>query len=271
MDKSLKSQSIEKPQSSKFVPKLSLSKIFLPTKETNLPPERSVSFDNESIPKNAKRVSLYEKNTYAPPLRTRVRSETIQQQITKDRKFKLEFIFTHNIPALKSLTKIQAIVRKRCVKKNYLKLKEKLKKRGFILKEILNSEKIFIENLKLCLKEFGEPMKTLPYINVNNWKNIFSNVEIILNVNNQLFSKLHERIEEKKQQNIGDIFMEMGAYLKVYTSYVNYYNNINEFLVELVSTQSQFRDFLGKMKELPVLKGQELQAFLIMPIQRLPR
>eukprot|EP01091_Cochliopodium_minus_P020943 TRINITY_DN933_c0_g1_i1.p1 TRINITY_DN933_c0_g1~~TRINITY_DN933_c0_g1_i1.p1 ORF type:complete len:1245 (+),score=474.01 TRINITY_DN933_c0_g1_i1:142-3735(+) len=206
------------------------------------------------------------------PHSTRAKTE-VQKTLSQVRKNELELAYLQNKEAHLALTKVQSHFRKVIAKKILKALKERRTRRGYISKEILTSEKSYIEGLQLCLTHFGEPMKTFSYVDSVQHKTLFSNLEFILSFNMQLFSRIKDRIEknwEKEGQRIGDIFVEMGLYLKVYTTYINSYTTALNIYRDLCNNK-QFKEFCGKMKELPVLKGQELPAFLILPIQRLPR
>ena len=157
-------------------------------------------------------------------------------ELTEERKIQLLEIFSSNERALRGLVKMQGVSKILQSKKALKKMREKRKRRNHIANEILGSEKIYVESLQLCLQQFGEPMKQLSYVDSNQWKSLFAKLEIILNYNLQLYNRLTVRIGQKWEedgQHLGDIFIELGLYLKVYTTYVNNYNSSLDTFTEL--------------------------------------
>jgi hypothetical protein len=64
-----------------------------------------------------------------------------------------------------------------------------------------------------------------PVISKSEIKNIFSEIEVILNYNVMLLNELEKRMDNwSQEQIIGDIFLKITDFLKVYTQYVNNYN-----------------------------------------------
>jgi hypothetical protein len=55
---------------------------------------------------------------------------------------------------------------------------------------------------------------------------IFSNVQLILNLNNNLLSNLKKAYQGfEESQMIGKVFVDFAPYLKMYTTYVNNHEN----------------------------------------------
>jgi hypothetical protein len=52
---------------------------------------------------------------------------------------------------------------------------------------------------------------------------VFSNIEIIFRFNLELLLQLEPRIKSGNSGNIGDIFLMLGPFLKMYTAYGNNY------------------------------------------------
>lgn len=59
--------------------------------------------------------------------------------------------------------------------------------------------------------------------------------------------------------------------MKVYTQYVKDYDLGLATLLHLQKKNSKFVHFLQEAKENPLCEGKDLQTFLIMPVQRIPR
>lgn len=103
------------------------------------------------------------------------------------------------------------------------------------------------------------------------FKSIFSSVDIIKSYNQQLLEKIRPRIENwSPTQKIGDIFVEMAGFLKVYTNYVSNYSHAIHTLNEC-KKRERVRQFFenNEMKERTMLHT--FNSLLICPVQRVPR
>lgn len=125
-------------------------------------------------------------------------------------------------------------------------------------------------------KYFYEPLLTntnsqKPMMTKEEFKSIFSSVDIIRSYNEQLLEKIKPRIENwSPTQKIGDIFVEMAGFLKVYTNYVSNYSHAIQTLSEC-KKRERVRQFFenNEMKERTMLHT--FNSLLICPVQRLPR
>jgi len=108
-------------------------------------------------------------------------------------------------------------------------------------------------------------------------KAIFGPIELILSYNQILLKRLEERMQswDSKTSVLGDIFVEMADYLKMYRGYINSYEISVETLKGLKQKSKKFNEFLEHTKEdvsvIPQFARYDLEDFLITPIQRVPR
>lgn len=101
---------------------------------------------------------------------------------------------------------------------------------------------------------------------------VFVNLEQLLPVNEQLLLGLEERVRNwSETQKIGDVFKQMTPFLKSYTQYCNMYEESNHTVAALKESNGKFKKYLRKTGENPKCNGLTLEAFLIMPVQRIPR
>lgn len=146
-------------------------------------------------------------------------------------------------------------------------------KRTDIAKEILSTERTYVKGLQVMVKSYLEPLKRQPesVISQANVKKIFQGVEVIYSFNEELLTRLEKRMSEwyLKGQVLGDIFLEMVKFTKVYTMYVNNYNNALATFNECRKKNPQFAQFYANVKA--QVGGGDFAFYLIMPIQRLPR
>ncbi|KAF2076697.1 hypothetical protein CYY_002010 [Polysphondylium violaceum] len=106
-------------------------------------------------------------------------------------------------------------------------------------------------------------------------KIVFSQIEVLLLYNSMLLDKLSSRVLNsgwgENQQKIGDIFLEMIDFLKV--PYSHYIMNFPACLkvLEKASKRPSYVLFIQECKSIPEVGKRDLQSFVSMPIQRIPR
>jgi len=155
-------------------------------------------------------------------------------------------------------------------------------KRAKIVNEILNVEKNYNRVLNLIIVKYLNPLQTSsksarPILPADKIRNIFSIVEVIHNYHVLLFEGLESRVKRwladqmKHSLCIGDIFIRMADNLKCYSTYVNNYNSAIAALHESNKNNPQFAQFLKRVQSDPDLHFEDLESFIIAPIQQLPR
>eukprot|EP01027_Heterolobosea_sp_BB2_P015925 GEZU01022734.1.p1 GENE.GEZU01022734.1~~GEZU01022734.1.p1 ORF type:complete len:266 (+),score=46.80 GEZU01022734.1:3-800(+) len=160
--------------------------------------------------------------------------------------------------------------------RNFLKKDPELTKarlRSNALRDLIGTEKTYVDALTVLVKVYLEPLKTTKkkLLPPNDVKVIFSNVEQILQINSELLRTLNQAMQSWPQRRIGAGFKATAPYLKAYTTYINNYNIANDTLLACEKKYTAFARFLAKRNALPECKGLNLQSFLIMPVQRIPR
>ncbi len=101
---------------------------------------------------------------------------------------------------------------------------------------------------------------------------LLGEVTVIISYSDLLLSELVGRIEQwSPRQSLGDLFLQLSDYLKMYTQYVNSYGQARTLLTDLSKSHSDISDFLNEAQRHPETRGQSVFSFMIMPVQRLPR
>lgn len=145
-----------------------------------------------------------------------------------------------------------------------------------VVNEILETELTYVSHLKILMEFFYEPLLTnsnsqKPMMSIEEFKSIFSSLDIIKSYNEQLLSNITPRIENwSPTQKIGDIFVEMAGFLKVYTNYVSNYSHAIQTL-GICKKRERVRQFFeeNEMKERTTIHS--FNSILVMPVQRIPR
>ncbi|EFA75689.1 RhoGEF domain-containing protein [Heterostelium album PN500] len=170
---------------------------------------------------------------------------------------------------LKKIIKAQSVVRAFLARRSY----KRLKNRRDVALEILHTEKTYINSLQILAHEYLVPLRKMSEglnVNIDNIKTLYNNIEVILNINNSLLTRIHERVTSKPwhcHTLFGDIFFKMSDLLKCYIAYVNHYNRslntVNEF-----TKHSTLYEFMNATFQ---RTNQQLRDLIIIPVQRIPR
>jgi hypothetical protein len=168
---------------------------------------------------------------------------------------------------LQLLTRLQAMVRGRLARRAF----RRRMKRTDIAREILQSERSYVAALRQLVERFLRPLKSHQWVDADVLKTVCGNAEVILAYNEQLLAQLEERMRVyySSGQRLGDIFVSMVQFLKVYTTYINAYNQAIATFSEAKHASPEFRAFLAQASH--EAGGRDLSSFLIMPVQRIPR
>jgi hypothetical protein len=90
----------------------------------------------------------------------------------------------------------------------------------------------------------------------------------------QLLKDIQPRVLEWNQrQCLGDVFLRITDYMKVYTQYVK---DFSPCMDAIIAAKQKHSDFSAKLKELELeaeisARGLPFESYLILPVQRIPR
>jgi len=176
----------------------------------------------------------------------------------------------------KSISMFQAMVRGRIARRKFQKRLTDAAYREKIVREILETEEVYVANLTIVIKNVLNPLKECikqgkPIIKMETLRVIFSDcIEVILNYNLKLLQDLRDRVNAwGPNQAIGDIFLQFGSFLKVYTQYVKDQPKA-QAMFDKKKTKKKFNQWLWERKQAREIT-MELDSYLILPIQRVPR
>jgi len=108
---------------------------------------------------------------------------------------------------------------------------DKPDKRFNIVKEMVNTEDTYCQNLTIMREVYMTPLivlaNQLPSINPEDLKIVFSSSEVISNYSAKLLEELRERMStwNNERTKVGDIFLRMASFLKTYHTYITNYAN----------------------------------------------
>lgn len=150
-------------------------------------------------------------------------------------------------------------------------------KRTYVIQELLNTEAAYMQNLQIMIKKFQAPLLASlatpkPLLSEADIKTIFGSIELIYNVNMVLLELLSAKMRNwTSRQTIGDVFVYMADWFRVYTDYINNYDQSQSTLLRCKEESPRFAQFLYERSMEPICALRGLESFLVAPIQRLPR
>uniref|UniRef100_A0A1B0FDP6 Protein ECT2 n=1 Tax=Glossina morsitans morsitans TaxID=37546 RepID=A0A1B0FDP6_GLOMM len=144
--------------------------------------------------------------------------------------------------------------------------------------ELYNTESNYVGILDTIINVFKTPLEESlrdndPFLHKFKIKAIFDNFLPIHGVHKSMFEQLHA-IQAKWSEDclIGDIILQhRDSLIKAYPPYVNFFDQMNETLMQCERQYPRFQAFLKINEAKPVCKRQRLRDLIICPVQRLPR
>ncbi|KAF9148815.1 hypothetical protein BG015_009439 [Linnemannia schmuckeri] len=71
--------------------------------------------------------------------------------------------------------------------------------------------------------------------------------------------------------SVGDIFIEIAPFLKMYSNYVKTYTSALTHINDCMNRNDRFTEFLKSTARRPECKNLDFQSYLMLPVQRIPR
>uniref|UniRef100_A0A6B2KY32 DH domain-containing protein n=1 Tax=Arcella intermedia TaxID=1963864 RepID=A0A6B2KY32_9EUKA len=143
-----------------------------------------------------------------------------------------------------------------------------------ILQEIINTERNYVYDLGVLVGLFLRPLQgDYSILSKDDVSAIFLNIEVIHGLSNELLCKLDhhfpniDHIEPEAQ--IGSVFLQIGHYLKNYSTYCSNFRFSLEHMIYCEKNNSRFAQFLREQEKSAECKGLSFKDYLIKPVQRL--
>ncbi|XP_013402225.1 rho guanine nucleotide exchange factor 39 [Lingula anatina] len=138
------------------------------------------------------------------------------------------------------------------------------RRRKKIIKEIFDTERTYQKHLELIVKYFADPLTESQLVPKHVQATIFSNIRNIIEVNKEL-------LEQLETTSIGDAFLSLAPFLKLYSMYANNHEHALGTLLEWEQKKPEFSAFRRAQEEESEVMGLKFNALLITPVQRIPR
>ncbi|EGG21050.1 pleckstrin domain-containing protein [Cavenderia fasciculata] len=158
-------------------------------------------------------------------------------------------------------------------RKRYARLLINHENRDKVAKEIFETEQLYVRNLEIIVQYYLKPLKTIqpPLLSPKSIQCIFGHIEDLLTVNRELLCNIQDRMTTwKDNKKLGDIFLKLAPFLKMYTEYCSNYDKAVTKLKQKADLSKDLALFLKKINSESAF-GLDLTSLLIMPVQRIPR
>ncbi|XP_016077257.1 PREDICTED: FYVE, RhoGEF and PH domain-containing protein 6 isoform X2 [Miniopterus natalensis] len=147
-----------------------------------------------------------------------------------------------------------------------------------IAKEIMSSEKVFVDVLKLLHIDFRDAVAHAsrqlgkPVIEDRTLNQILYYLPQLYELNRDLLKELEERMSNwTEQQRIADIFVKKGPYLKMYSTYIKEFDKNIALLDEQCKKNPGFAAVVREFEMSPRCANLALKHYLLKPVQRIPQ
>ncbi|XP_044311464.1 FYVE, RhoGEF and PH domain-containing protein 6 isoform X1 [Varanus komodoensis] len=147
-----------------------------------------------------------------------------------------------------------------------------------IAKEIMSSEKVFVDVLKLLHIDFRDSVAHAsrqlgkPVIEDRILNQILYYLPQLYELNRDLLRELEERLSHWiDHQRIADIFVKKGPYLKMYSTYIKEFDRNVALLHEQCKKNPGFAAVVRDFEMSPRCASLALKHYLLKPVQRIPQ
>ncbi|XP_051808066.1 FYVE, RhoGEF and PH domain-containing protein 6-like isoform X2 [Acanthochromis polyacanthus] len=154
----------------------------------------------------------------------------------------------------------------------------KRKKVVHIAQEIMSSEKVFVDVLKLLHIDFRDAVAKAtrqngkPVVEERILSQILYYLPQLYQLNRDLQRELEERVAHwSDHQRLSDIFVQKGPYLKMYSTYIRQFDNNVALLDEQCRKNPAFAAVVREFEMSPRCASLALKHYLLKPVQRIPQ
>lgn len=149
-----------------------------------------------------------------------------------------------------------------------------MRQRRFVIKEIIGSEKKYIDFMNLLVDVFDRPSGPLMAGDMH--KAIFRDIDFIKNLNQKLLQDLNAAYEEleyddKYKMGVGTIMIRFAPFLNLYMDYYTGHDQALLIIKEIQRQNHAVAKLWAAGAKDPRCHGSTIEFLLIMPIQRIPR
>jgi len=147
-------------------------------------------------------------------------------------------------------------------------LPQELRQRNRVINEIINTERDYVHDLEVMVSVFETPMLEENVVTKEEVSMLFSNVKQLIEVNKMLLADVVKRVKDTNGNELGDSFLLLGDYLKMYAKYCANHMVAAELALKLEKANStRLRAFFARASA--QTNRLSLRDYLIKPVQRI--
>ncbi|XP_061524435.1 FYVE, RhoGEF and PH domain-containing protein 6 [Phycodurus eques] len=154
----------------------------------------------------------------------------------------------------------------------------KRKKVAHIAQEIMSSEKVFVDVLKLLHIDFRDAVAKAtrqngkPVVDERVLSQVLYYLPQLYQLNKDLLRELEERVAYwSEHRRLADIFVQKGPYLKMYSTYIRQFDNNVALLDEQCRKNPPFAAVVREFEMSARCASLALKHYLLKPVQRIPQ
>lgn len=146
-----------------------------------------------------------------------------------------------------------------------------------IVEELISTEKVFIDVLKLLCKTFisfvkqqtGDDHKLIPFTEI---LKIINPLPQLLSLNEDLLQDMEKRMTNwNEHPKIADVIVKKGPFLKLYSTYMQNFESQCNLLDECCQKYPRFQKCVKDFEASDVCKKLTVKHYMLKPIQRIPQ
>ena len=148
----------------------------------------------------------------------------------------------------------------------------------YIAKEIMTSEKTYVDVLKLInidFRDFVQKARLESKSGIlpdHDFVKLFSNLPELMMLNEDLLRDFEDRVANwDRHKKIADVIIKKGPYLKLYTVYIRDFSAMNFHFDEVCQRYPKFGKLVKEFEKMPRCQNLKLKHFMLKPVQRLPQ
>ena len=152
------------------------------------------------------------------------------------------------------------------------------KKTYMVAREIMSSEKVYVEVLKMITEDFREYVANKSeeigsdILPPDVLTKIFSNIPQLMMFNSELLKDFEDRIENwDSLKKIADVLVKKGPFLRLYATYLSDFEATTNLFEECCSRYPCFGAAVRGFESMPKCGNLKLKMHMLKPVQRLPQ
>lgn len=147
-----------------------------------------------------------------------------------------------------------------------------------ILSEFYGTEVNYVENLKRMVECFVVPLEQILPSKLTS--KVFAHIKVVIGVNQIFLNKLESILKNEtldineRQEKLATVLLNLSVTFKLYVPYISDFENSQKLIREEMNNNKKLKQFLKEVGTELKNRGctiTDLQSYMILPIQRLPR